>query len=116
MVLVPEGADAADDWIAERITRGDVCLTADIPLASRCLAKGARALGFKEGPGRRTISAVRWPAAPWRRSCGSGVNTGGPAPLTKEDRSRFLAALDAAVAAARRDLAAPPPRAWVAFE
>lgn len=42
MVLVGEGADAADDWIAERVTARDVCVTSDIPLASRCLKKGAR--------------------------------------------------------------------------
>ena len=44
MVIVGEGADAADDWIAEHISPADVCVTADIPLASRCLAKAARAL------------------------------------------------------------------------
>src|SRR5690242_2811869 len=44
MVIVSEGADAADDWIAERITARDICVTADIPLASRCLKNGARAL------------------------------------------------------------------------
>jgi uncharacterized protein YaiI (UPF0178 family) len=117
MVLVPEGADAADDWIAERITRGDVCLTADIPLAGRCLAKGARALGFKGRPwtpdniggalaGRAVGNALRE----------AGKMTGGPAPLTREDRSRFLAALDAEIAAAQRDVAGPVKRAWVAFE
>ena len=45
-----------------------------------------------------------------------GQMTGGPAPLTKADRSRFLAALDAEIAAAQRDTAAPPPRKWVSFE
>jgi uncharacterized protein YaiI (UPF0178 family) len=44
MVTVAEGADAADDWIAERIGAADICVTADIPLAARCLARGARAL------------------------------------------------------------------------
>ena len=44
MITVGEGADVADDWIAERIGKGDVCVTSDIPLASRCLAAGARAL------------------------------------------------------------------------
>ena len=44
MILVGEGADAADDWIAERIGAFDVCVTSDIPLASRCLKKGARAV------------------------------------------------------------------------
>src|SRR6266481_4661283 len=45
MILVGEGFDAADDWIAERIGAGDLCVTSDVPLASRCLAKGARVVG-----------------------------------------------------------------------
>ncbi len=45
IVIVPDGPDAADDWIAERITPADICVTADIPLAKRCLERGARALG-----------------------------------------------------------------------
>jgi uncharacterized protein len=44
MVLVGDSADAADDWIAEHISAVDVCVTSDIPLASRCLRKGARVL------------------------------------------------------------------------
>jgi uncharacterized protein YaiI (UPF0178 family) len=44
MITVEAGADVADDWIAERVTKADVCITSDIPLASRCLAKGGRAL------------------------------------------------------------------------
>ena len=44
MITVEAGADVADDWIAERVTKSDVCVTSDIPLASRCLAKGGRAL------------------------------------------------------------------------
>jgi uncharacterized protein YaiI (UPF0178 family) len=117
MVLVPEGADAADDWIAERIGRGDVCITADIPLAARCLAKGARALGFKG----RAWTEDNIGGALTGRAIGNalreaGRQTGGPAPLTPADRSRFLAALDAEVAAAQRDLATAPKRPWVAFE
>src|SRR5260370_8012652 len=45
LVLVAEGPDAADDWIAERIGSGDICVTADVPLAARCLKRGASALG-----------------------------------------------------------------------
>jgi hypothetical protein len=117
MVLVPEGADAADDWIAERATRGDVCITADIPLAGRCLAKGARALSFKGRPW--TTDNIGGALAGRAISQGlrdMGQVTGGPAPLTKADRSRFLAALDAEIAAARRDAAAPASRPWVSFE
>lgn len=117
MVVVAEGADKADDWIAERAGRGDVCVTADIPLASRCLARGARALGFKGRPWTPdnigNALAGRAVSAEMRER---GLATGGPAPLTAADRSRFLSALDAEVAAARRDAAAPPPRPWVSFE
>ena len=42
MVLVGNSAEAADDWISERVPAADVCVTSDIPLASRCLKKGAR--------------------------------------------------------------------------
>jgi hypothetical protein len=114
---VGEGADAADDWIAENIVRGDVCVTADIPLAARCLEKGARALSPRGRPwtGDNIGGALAGRAvAEARRS--TGAMTGGPSPLTAADRSRFLSELDAAVQAARRDLAAPPPRAWVPFE
>jgi uncharacterized protein YaiI (UPF0178 family) len=116
-VVVAEGADAADDWIAEQIARGDVCITADIPLAARCLERGARALSHRGRPwttdniggalaGREIAQSRR----------DAGHVTGGPSPLTREDRSRFLAALDAAVEAARRDVLAPPPRRWISFE
>src|SRR4051812_14730558 len=45
LILVDAGADSADGWIAERIGPGDICVTADIPLAARCLKRGSRALG-----------------------------------------------------------------------
>jgi uncharacterized protein YaiI (UPF0178 family) len=103
MVIVAAGADIADDWIAERIAPGDVCVTADIPLAARCLEKGAQALAHngKRWTGDNIGSALAG------REIGRylreiGANTGGPAPLTKQDRSRFLSALDAALAAAAK--------------
>src|ERR1700759_5833710 len=49
-VTVAEGADAADNWIVDNIAAGDICITADIPLAARCLDKGARVLGTKGKP------------------------------------------------------------------
>ena len=103
MVIVAEGADAADDWIAERITAKDICVTADIPLASRCLKKDARALA----PNGRLWTADNIGNALAGREIGrylreTGVNTGGPAPFSKADRSRFLNALDALVQAALR--------------
>lgn len=104
MILVGDRADEADDWIAERITRADVCVTADIPLASRCLTKGARAVS----PTGKAWTADNIGSALAGRELARhlreiGVGGGGPAPFSKTDRSRFLGALDAAVQAARRD-------------
>lgn len=103
LVVVGSGADAADDWIAEHIAAADVCVTADIPLAARCLAKSARAVSPS---GHRwtddnigTALASRGIAAHLREM---GVHGGGPAPLTKQDRSRFLGALDGALQEALR--------------
>jgi hypothetical protein len=103
MVIVAAGADAADDWIAERIAPADICVTADIPLASRCLKKEARALA----PNGKLWTQDNIGNALAGREVGrhlreSGVNTGGPPPFSKADRSRFLGALDAAVQAALR--------------
>ena len=103
MVLVGAGADAADDWIAERIGASDLCATADIPLASRCLAAGARALAFNG----RAWTADNIGSALAGRAIGqhlreTGVATGGPSALTARDRSAFLDALDRLVHAARR--------------
>ncbi|MEJ1976706.1 MAG: YaiI/YqxD family protein [Acetobacteraceae bacterium] len=107
MVIVPDGPDAADDWIAERITPQDICVTGDIPLAKRCLDRGARALDHKgqawTDDNIGNALAGREIARHMRES---GLGGGGHAPLTRADRSRFLAALDAAVIAARR---APAP-------
>ncbi len=109
MVLVPEGADAADDWIAERITGSDVCVTTDIPLASRCLARGARAVAPAGKPWTGdNIGAALAGREVARHLREIGVATGGPAPLSRADRSRFLGALDAAVQAALR-AAGPVP-------
>ncbi len=103
MVVVEKGADAADDWIAEEIRAGDIVITADIPLAARCLEVGAFALGTN---GREFTSdsigsalATREIKASIRES---GVSTGGPPPLTGRDRSRFSNVLDRVAQAAIR--------------
>ena len=102
LVLVDDGLDAADDWIAEHIGANDITVTADIPLASRCLKRGARVLGPKgrvfteEGIGDALAS--REIASQLREH---GIMTGGPAPFGKEDRSRFLQNLDAMIHACR---------------
>lgn len=104
MVLVGDSADAADDWIAERIGATDVCVTSDIPLASRCLKKGGRVVS---PTGKQWTDANIGNALAGREIARHlrelGQNTGGPAPLTKRDRSRFLSALDTALQAALRD-------------
>ena len=103
MIVVPEGPDAADDRIAELIQGGDICVTNDIPLASRCLAKKALALrpngkAFTENSIGDAL-ATRDLMSTLREI---GTMTGGPAPFAKQDRSRFLSALDTMVHQARR--------------
>jgi uncharacterized protein YaiI (UPF0178 family) len=103
LVLVGDNADAADDWIAERITAADLCVTADIPLASRCLARGARIVP----PNGRPFTEANIGNALAGRELARhlrelGVGGRGPPPFTKADRSRFLSALDSAVRAALR--------------
>jgi uncharacterized protein YaiI (UPF0178 family) len=90
LVVVAEGPDAADDWIAEHIRRGDVVITADIPLAARCLEVGAAALGthgreFTEDSIGGAL-ATRDINASLREA---GLETRGPRPLSAKDRSRF---------------------------
>eukprot|EP01037_Dinobryon_pediforme_P005748 gene5748-5811_t len=110
MITVSAGADIADDWIAERITPGDVCITSDIPLAGRCLQAGGRALS----PKGHMWTPDNIGQALAGRAIGQhlreiGVATGGPAPLTKADRSNFLAALDAAIHQKPKRHITPPP-------
>ena len=103
MVVVSEGADVADDWIAERISVRDVCVTSDIPLAARCLEKGARAVSSN---GKRWTQDNIGNALAGRQVSQHmreiGLRTGGPSSLTQADRSRFLSALDTLVRAAQR--------------
>ncbi len=101
--VVEHGFDAADDWIAEHAGSASIVITADIPLAARCVAKGAYVLGttgipFTEDNIGETL-ATRDLLATLR---GAGEVTGGPAPFGDRDRSRFLQALDQAVHAVKR--------------
>jgi uncharacterized protein YaiI (UPF0178 family) len=103
MITVSEGADIADDWIAERVTATDVCITADIPLASRCLTRGARALSPKGHVWTEANIGTALAGRELSRHLRElGVAGGGQAEMTKADRSRFLSALDTVVQAARR--------------
>jgi hypothetical protein len=94
-LIVRPGFGTADDWIAEQSGVGDVVITADVPLASRALAKGARVLDMR---GREFRDADIGAAVGMRGLLDElrqgGVVTGGPAPMTPKDRSRFLSKLD----------------------
>ncbi len=102
-VVAPEGPDAADDWIAEHIEAGDIAITADIPLASRCLKKHARVISPTGKPftadnigmalGMRDLHRHL------REATGKETHHAG---FTKEDRSRFLGALENEIQALRR--------------
>jgi uncharacterized protein YaiI (UPF0178 family) len=107
-LVVRPGFGAADDWIAEQAGPGDVVVTADIPLAARCLAKGARALSPKgHSFTDNDIGAALAMRDLMDELRQGGAVTGGPAPMTPKDRSRFLSKLDEVINAVRR---AHPPR------
>jgi len=101
--VVEDGTDVADDWIVEHVQPDDIVITADILLASRCLKKGAGVIGTTGKPftednigqavaTRDLLSELR----------GTGEIMGGPPPLTKRDRSRFLQQLDNMIQSIRR--------------
>ena len=102
-VVVTEGPDIADDWIAERIQPGDIAITADIPLASRCLKAGAKAIGPTGKPfDNASIGmalAMRDLQSHLRET---GESRGFNPAFTARDRSRFLEALENAVQAVKR--------------
>ena len=104
-VVVQEGPDAADDWIADTINAGDVVVTQDIPLAARCLKKGARAIGNTGKP--FTEAAIGMALAMRDLSQHlreTGESKGYNAAFTRQDRSRFLEELEKAVQASKRAL------------
>lgn len=104
LVVVKGGFDSADDWIVEAIGPGDIAITADIPLADRCLRKGARVLGPKgHAFNEDSIGEALATRALMDMLRQSGEIGGGPAPFAKADRSRFLSKLDETIHAARRD-------------
>jgi len=101
--VVEDGIDAADDWIAEHIQPNDIVVTSDIPLASRCLKEGARVIG----PTGKQFTENNIGQAVATRDLLSGLRdageiTGGPQPLKKRDRSRFLQQLDEVIQSIRR--------------
>ena len=104
-VIVSEGSDAADMWIAERAGPGDICVTQDVPLAARCLEAGAMALrpdGEAFTPANiGNVLATRDLMADIRAANPLAAGGGGKA-FAKADRSRFLERLERLVQAARR--------------
>ncbi|ESR23403.1 YaiI/YqxD family protein [Lutibaculum baratangense] len=102
-VIVGSGLDVADDWIAERARPGAVVVTADVPLASRCVKAGATVLSPK---GRffdeRTIGMALATRNLMDDLRSAGEMTGGPPPFSQADRSAFLQALELAVVRLKR--------------
>ena len=106
--VVPDGPDVADDWIAAHIAAHDVAVTADIPLAARCLAKGAAAIGTTGKPfTQASIGGALATRELMSHLREIGEITGGPRAFGPRDRSRFLEALELAVQRAKRALARP---------
>ncbi len=110
-VTVAAGADAADDWIVEQAGEGDLVVTADIPLASRALKKGARVLGPTGKPFTEDSIGMALGMRDLHRQLreatagGQTYNAG----FTKQDRSRFLGALENELQALRRAFAGRQP-------
>ena len=102
-VVVDAGSDIADDWIAERAGPDDIVITADIPLAGRCLKAGAQVIGPRgDAFTEDSIGSALAGRAVAEHLRSLGEITGGPKPFRPKDRSRFLQALDTAVQKAKR--------------
>jgi uncharacterized protein YaiI (UPF0178 family) len=101
--VVDQGMDAADDWIVEHLEVDDIVITADVPLAARCVRRGAYVLGHT---GKAFTEDNIGPALATRDLLSElrqfGEVTGGPPPFDKRDRSRFLEGLDKAINEIRR--------------
>lgn len=101
--IVADQFDAADDWIVQHVQPQDIAVTADIPLASRCVKEGACVIG----PTGKIYTENNIGQAVASRDllselCLAGEITGGPPPLKKRDRSRFLQKLDDVIQSIRR--------------
>ena len=105
-VIVAEGPDIADNWIAERAGEADIVITADIPLAGRCVKKGASVIGPTGKPFTEDSIGMALATRDLLTDLRSaGASTRGPPPLSRQDISRFLSALDLAVTRLKRKLA-----------
>ncbi|GJD35451.1 YaiI/YqxD family protein [Methylobacterium aerolatum] len=102
-VIVSDSFDAADDWIAERAGPGAIVVTADVPLASRCVKAGASALSPTGKPFTDASVGLALATRNLMQDLReAGAITGGPKPFSPKDRSAFLGALDRAVMRLRR--------------
>ncbi|MBE0617487.1 MAG: DUF188 domain-containing protein, partial [Proteobacteria bacterium] len=103
MITAGGAFDAADDWIAERVGEDDIAVTADIPLAARCLDKGAWVLSPRgEDFTEETIGDALASRALMDQLRQMGLASGGPPPMGKQDRSRYLSRLDEVIQAIKR--------------
>jgi uncharacterized protein YaiI (UPF0178 family) len=103
-VAVSGDLDAADDWIAERVSRGSIVVTADVPLAHRCIQARADVIA----PSGRAMTEASIGMALATRNLmedlrSAGQITGGPKPFQPRNRSDFLSALDLAIVRLKRD-------------
>jgi uncharacterized protein len=103
-VVVGAGMDEADNWIAEHASRGDIVVTADVPLASRCVKAGAAVIAPNGRPFTEDTIGMTLATRNLMDSLRSaGEITSGPKPFAARDRSAFLAALDQAIVRLTRD-------------
>jgi uncharacterized protein len=103
MVVVAQGADEADNWIADNVSEHDICITSDIPLADRCLKKGARVLGPRgDNPTEDMIGDALATRELMKHLRELGEIRGGPPAFEKRDRSNFLSSLDRIIQSIKR--------------
>ncbi|MCB8819149.1 YaiI/YqxD family protein [Microvirga rosea] len=102
-VVVGDGFDAADDWIADHVRRGMVVVTADIPLAHRCVKAGADVIGPTGKPFTEASVGMALATRNLMEDLRAmGEVSGGPRPFSAKDRSAFLSALDLAIVRLKR--------------
>ncbi|MFN3670652.1 MAG: YaiI/YqxD family protein [Bosea sp. (in: a-proteobacteria)] len=107
-VIVSDGFDAADDWIAERVARGAIVVTGDIPLADRCIKAGADVIGHTGRPFTDASIGMALATRDMMEDLRAmGTASGGPRPFAAKDRSAFLQALDLAIQRLKRGGFAP---------
>jgi len=103
--IVPDGADEADNWIAENINENEICITSDIPLADRCLKKMAYAIDARgEEFDEDMIGSALATRELMKHLREMGEFKGGPPPFERKDRSQFLGTLDRVIQKIKRKI------------